>query len=80
MRLYQNPIFYTNIWRDFWPDYLLVNDIFFFSCYIRNNHQLCRKSCADTDWPTFQSIINGKNVEEIWHGMGFSHPPDMMFF
>ena len=28
----------------------------------------------------FQSIINGKNVEEIWHGMGFSHPPDMAFF
>ena len=28
----------------------------------------------------FQSIINGKNVEEIWHGMGFSHPPDMVFF
>ena len=28
----------------------------------------------------FQSIINGKNVEEIWHGMDFSHPPDMVFF
>ena len=28
----------------------------------------------------FQSIINGKNVEEIWHGMGFSYPPDMVFF
>ena len=27
-----------------------------------------------------QSIIKGKNVEEIWHGVGFSHPPDMMFF
>ena len=27
-----------------------------------------------------QSIIKGENVEEIWHGMGFIHPPDMMFF
>ena len=27
-----------------------------------------------------QSVIKGKNVEEIWHGMGFSQPPDMIFF
>ena len=37
----------------------------------------------DSPVPTsqlLQSVIDGKNVDQIWQGIGLSHSPDMLFF